>query len=496
MTGEPPLEPSDASPASPEDAGSAWASRAPAALPEPTLFHDQTPGGGWLGRLRTLAQRVTTQAASRRRRRARAPESSAAPGLDAPVTTPDLPDAIVPFPRLVAEAAADIPLARPDASAPPAPSAAPTAEQATTGWGFGRPDLSALDTADTTSTAPPEPASLVEPAPAVLMPQLGLFASTPDPEPQPEPTPIVEVATAAPDDLDDAPPEDDRIDRPTPIPEPARLSVAALLAMLFSLVNWPEQPRYWNGYLAVLTGVVTLSMLMFVLAEPSPRWILLVASIATIAGMDGVLRATWRVPFERGDDTVPSLFLPALYVLAAPLLIEHNASGNLVTLWALLAGAGFAAIAVAEVLSVRTGSPLYPYARMVTTAGAYFTAFSLLGVANVLHVGLLPAVLATWFITAMLAIELVREGEVDPRETAVFAAVAGLVVAQARWLLFFLPLDGYPAGLALVLVFYLVTGVLHSYVLRQLNSTTATSYGLVTAIGLTLLAVARAAGVA
>ena len=84
----------------------------------------------------------------------------------------------------------------------------------------------------------------------------------------------------------------------------------------------------------------------------------------------------------------------------------------------------------------------------------------------------------------------------DPRETVVFAIVAGLLVAQARWLLFFLPLDGYPAGLALVLAFYLVTGVLHAYVIRQLNSVTAASYGLVAAIGVALLLVARAAGLA
>ncbi|MEI6136276.1 MAG: hypothetical protein WCQ48_02515 [Chloroflexota bacterium] len=274
---------------------------------------------------------------------------------------------------------------------------------------------------------------------------------------------------------------------------------APVLGRLISRLAWPSHPRYWNGYLAVLTALGTLTFLVFLLAEPSPRWILLLGAGAVVAGLDGALRATWRGAFAEGDDgmpTTPYLFLPALYVFAAPLLIEHNVTGHLVILAGLGAGLGLGAIAVAEVLSVRTGSPLHRYARMVTTAATFFTAFALLSLTDVLHLALLPEVVATGLVATMLAIEVVREGEVDPLETAVFATIAGLLVAQARWLLFFLPLDGYPGGLALVLVFYLVTGVLHSYVLRQLTNVTAVEYGMVTAVGLALLVAARAAGLA
>jgi len=280
--------------------------------------------------------------------------------------------------------------------------------------------------------------------------------------------------------------------------EAAEREEAALIAQggPFSRFAWPSHPRYWNGYLAVITGLVTLSFLMFVLVEPSPRWTLLVVSLGVAAGMDGVLRATWRAAFARGEDTTPYLFLPALYVFAAPLLIEHNVSGHAVLAWSLFAGVGFGAIAVAEVLSVRTGSPLYAYARMVTTGSAYFAAFSLLALTYVLDLHIVPAFVATWLIGSMLGVEVVREGEVDPMETAVFAGLVGLLLAQVRWLLFYLPLDGYLAGLALVLVFYFVTGVLHSYVVRQLNAITATEYGLVTVIGMLLVGAARVAGLA
>jgi hypothetical protein len=305
----------------------------------------------------------------------------------------------------------------------------------------------------------------------------------------PEAPPLTVIAEALP--LPDP-------DAESPEEEQAEREEAALIAQggLFSRFAWPSHPHYWNGFLALITGLATLSFLVFVLLEPSPRWILLVVALGVAAGMDGVLRATWRHSFERGDDTTPYLFLPALYVFAAPLLIEHNVRGHAVLLWALVAGLGFGAIAVAEVLSVRTGSRLYAYARMVTAGAAHFAAFALLALTYVLDLHIAPAFVATWLIGAMLAVEVVREGEVDPVETAVFAGLVGLVLAQVRWLLFYLPLDGYLAGLTLVLVFYFLTGVLHSYVVRQLNAITATEYALVTVIGMVLVGAARVAGLA
>ena len=258
----------------------------------------------------------------------------------------------------------------------------------------------------------------------------------------------------------------------------------------------PALPFPWTAPMAVLTAVVTLTLLVFLAVEPTPRWLLLIAAAVAALGMDGTLRGTWREPFASGADTTPALFLPALYVFAAPILIEHNVGGYAVIPWTLVAGAGFAAIVVAEVLSVRTGAPLYPYARLVASGATYFVAFTLLAMTFVLAPGLPAALVATWLVCAMLGIELLREGEVDPVETALFSAIAALVVAQARWLLFFLPVDGYLAGLALLIAFFLAVGLLHAHVTRQLTAVVAAEYVAVAALGLALVIAARAAGVA
>jgi hypothetical protein len=96
----------------------------------------------------------------------------------------------------------------------------------------------------------------------------------------------------------------------------------------------------------------------------------------------------------------------------------------------------------------------------------------------------------------LLAVELLREGEIDPLETLLLACVVGVVVAEARWVLQYMPLDRYPAGLALLLTFYFVTGMVHAYMTRHIGRTVAVEYSVVTSVGLALVIAARATGVA
>ena len=67
-------------------------------------------------------------------------------------------------------------------------------------------------------------------------------------------------------------------------------------------------------------------------------------------------------------------------------------------------------------------------------------------------------------------------------------------MAQARWVIDYLPVDGYLAALGLLLTFYFVAGVLHSHVVRHLSRTVAIEYAAVTAAGLVFILGARAAG--
>ncbi len=247
---------------------------------------------------------------------------------------------------------------------------------------------------------------------------------------------------------------------------------------------------------AVLTVLMTAVFLLFLLIEPTPRWLALFAAVVAALATDGVLRSARREPFAAGADTTPYLFLPALFALTAPVFAEYNARGFWAIPVALGAGLAFGAVVTAEVGSVRADEPLRGVARFVTATATYFVAFALYSLAYVFDLALGAAMVAVTLMSVLLAVELLRDGEIDPIETLVFAGVVGLVAGEARWVMQYLPIDGYLAGLTLLLLFYFTTGVVHAYITRALDVMVAAEYGAVAALGIVLVVGARAAGIA
>ena len=239
---------------------------------------------------------------------------------------------------------------------------------------------------------------------------------------------------------------------------------------------------------------------MFLLIEPTPTWVALFGAIIGALGTDGVLRSSRREIFEAdsGRDTLPHLFLPTLFALAAPLFIEENLQGYWVLPAAALAGFAFVLIVLAEVPAEagEAEDEFRGHARFVSVAATYFVAFALFSLTYAFDLGLREALIAIALVSVLLAVELLREGEIDPLETLLLAGVVGIVVAEARWVLQFMPLDRYPAGLGLLLSFYFVTGIVHAYMTRQFNVTVAAEYSIVTGLGLVLVVAARATGIA
>jgi hypothetical protein len=251
-----------------------------------------------------------------------------------------------------------------------------------------------------------------------------------------------------------------------------------------------------NGPLLTLTLLMTVIFLMFLLIEPTPRWIALFGGVVAALSLDGILRSQRREPFENGADATPYLFLPALFAVTVPVFAEHNVRDFWAAPVAIAAGIGFGAVAVAEVASVRGFDPARNVGRFIAAGATYFVAFALYALTYRFGLGLPESIAAVALVSALLSIELLHEGEVDPLETLLFAAVTAIAVAEVRWALHFLPLDGYLAGLALLLSFYFVTGLLHSHLVRQLSITMATEYAIVTTAGIALVVWARAAGLA
>ena len=114
-----------------------------------------------------------------------------------------------------------------------------------------------------------------------------------------------------------------------------------------------RRPLPVTAQMVVLTVLTTVVFLMFLLIEPTPRWVLVVGAIVAVLGTDGALRSAWPDRFRQVGEAAPYVFLPALYVIATPVLIEHNVRGAWIILAAFAASAGFGVMLLASVGSVR-----------------------------------------------------------------------------------------------------------------------------------------------
>ena len=281
--------------------------------------------------------------------------------------------------------------------------------------------------------------------------------------------------------------QDDEEPAPPPLPPDVEPPAAPPLPRRRTLVDVTA---------AVLTVLVTLTFLMYLLVEPTQPWIALLGAVVAALGTDGVLRAARYRAIDLGLDPTQQIVLPALYALAVPLFIEDTFRGFWVLAGGLVAGLGFGAALVAQVHSTRAYEEWLEFARPVASAAVYVTAFALFSLTYVFELALVPALAAVALASGLLAIELLRDGHADPPDTLAFAGVVALVVTQLRWALHFVPLDGHLAALALLLGFFLTSGVLHAHLTLQLRRTVVAEYVAIAALGGALIVGASTAGLA
>ena len=244
----------------------------------------------------------------------------------------------------------------------------------------------------------------------------------------------------------------------------------------------------------LLSLIFCLGLLLFVSIEPVRPWILLVVAGAMAFGADGIIRSHPRGEFRTIADTAPYLFVPVLFTLSAGLFLEDV----ILSYWSVPAVIGASALMGvalwAEHVTVETEHPSFNLARFALNVVTYLTAFGFYAVVYGFDVDLAPASFAVGLISMLLAIEIFREAEADPMRALVFAACIGVIVGEARWVLYFIPLEGFLAGVFLLLVFYLAAGVIQHYLTDHLDAAVIAEFALVTAAGLAIVIGGRVLG--
>jgi hypothetical protein len=237
----------------------------------------------------------------------------------------------------------------------------------------------------------------------------------------------------------------------------------------------------------LLAVLFSIGLALFVSVNPPQAWILFATTVLVGLGADGIIRAHPRGEFHSIADTAPHLFVPVLFALSAGLFLEDVVLGY----WAApaVAGAGFllACALFAEHVSVDVEDPSYHAARFILNLVTYLAAFGFYAVVYGFDVDLVPAATSLGLVTTLLAVEIFRDAEADPIRVLVFAAVIGIVVGEARWVLYFMPLDGFLAAVFLLLVFYLSTGLISHYLTDHLRPSVLLEFAAVSAAGLAIV---------
>ena len=267
----------------------------------------------------------------------------------------------------------------------------------------------------------------------------------------------------------------------------------------FDQRHWPDDdhatfdlsglPR--SAPIPLLTVVYGIGLALYLGVEPTQPWILLALVGLVGLGADGILRSHPEAGLRGIADTAPFLFIPVLFALASGLFLEETISGYEAVPAAIVSSLLFAGALYGEYTSVSHG-PSYAFGRLALHVLTYVAAFGFYAVVFEFDVELLPAAFAIGLFSMLLAVELFREAEADAYRALVFAGAIGLVVAELRWALYFIPLEEFLSAIVLLLGFYLATGLVQHHLTNDLDRRIALEFGVVTAAGVAIIVIGRA----
>lgn len=254
----------------------------------------------------------------------------------------------------------------------------------------------------------------------------------------------------------------------------------------FDLSGFPR-----SALIPLLAVVYAIGLALFLAVEPTKPWILLAVVVLVGLGSDGILRTHPRARLTGAADTAPFLFVPVLFALAAGLFLEETVSGYQTVPAVIGAGALLACAVYGEYVSAVSHGPSYALGRLLLNILTYLAAFAFYTVIYEYNVDLLPGAFAIGLFSLLLAVEVFREAEADAYRALVFSAVIGLVVAEGRWALYFIPIEGFLAAVLLLLVFYQATGLVQHHLTGHLDRRIAFEFTIVTAIGVAAVILGR-----
>lgn len=256
-----------------------------------------------------------------------------------------------------------------------------------------------------------------------------------------------------------------------------------------------------------ISGVVSLTMLglvaYFLIELPSrainlmvwgspltlmvSQWWLLALLLGGLAatGARAVVYAHPNLPRRPSGYAVAFWILPGLLVILATLWLSLLAST--VEWWLAeiaLTGVLLWFVVLAEYHTVEPRDSQYELARIWLNLIAYGVAFGFFVLIYQTRARSILSSTEITLVSGLLAGSLLRSGPAQTGRTWLFAAIVALVMGQSMWALNLWRVPPVTAGLWLLLVFYMLTGLAQQHLLGRLTRRALVEFAVIAAVGL------------
>lgn len=215
--------------------------------------------------------------------------------------------------------------------------------------------------------------------------------------------------------------------------------------------------------------------------------ITLLAAALACAGVDVLISAHPRVRSGQAGWTFVFWILPALAVLASAQWLSRASNGLAWTAQLLASGAALWVIIRTEFGTVDPDAPAAGRSRLLLNIAAYLLAFGLFAMIWETRARSLITATLMALIAFFLAIDLMWMTRAGGRRVALHALVVAAIIGECAWALNYWRATTATAGLALVLIFYALSGIATQHLFGKLTIRVLIEFALVIAAAIVIL---------
>ena len=251
-----------------------------------------------------------------------------------------------------------------------------------------------------------------------------------------------------------------------------------LLGLVFSLlINLPAR----TYTLDVLGSPVSLHV--------SGRYLVVALLVSlTCTGTDALVRIHPLARRKQLENTFILWTVPALTVLLAALVLPHAPNHPVWIGGVILTGILLSLTMMAEYHTIDPQDAKFDSSQVFLSVMIYALALASFVLVYGVKFRSLVSATSLFIVTTLLTLERLRVTGHNLSATGTYALVAGLLVGESVWALNYSRVPGVMGSLFLLLTFHVMTGLSYQHLIGKWASRVVIEYGLVTLLGLGLVA--------